>query len=58
MIIKHMRDIMTLNSYSEIKGYKYNTVQKLEKEWVCVIPTTNTKSLDENPNFRLCDITD
>ena len=31
MIIEHMRDSITLNSYSEIKGYKHNTVQKVKK---------------------------
>ena len=38
---------MTLNSYSEMKGYKCNTVEKVKKEWVC-ITTTKSKSLDEN----------
>ena len=32
-----MRDSMTLNSYSEMKGCKCNTVQKGKKEWVCII---------------------
>ena len=27
-----MRDNMTLNSYSKIKGYKFNTVQKVKKK--------------------------
>ena len=26
-----MRDSMTLNSYSEMKGYKCNTVEKVKK---------------------------
>ena len=47
MIIRNMRYSMTLNSYSEVKGYKCNTVQKVIKEWVCIITTSNAKSLDE-----------
>ena len=37
---------MTLNSYSKIKGYKFNTVQKVkkkkkkEKKWLCMIITS------------------
>ena len=46
MIIQHMRDSMTLNSYSETKGYMCNTVQKVKKECV-VITTSKAKSLDE-----------
>ena len=42
-----MRDSMILNSYSEMKGYKCNTVQKVKKEWVCIITTNKAKSLDE-----------
>ena len=42
-----MRDSMTLNSYSEMKGYKCTTVEKVKKDWVC-ITTTKSKSLDEN----------
>ena len=47
MIIHDMRDSMTLNSYSEVEGYKCNTVQKVIKEWVCITTTSNAKSLDE-----------
>ena len=42
-----MRDSMTLNSNSKMKGYKCNTVQKVKKEWVCIITTSKRKSLDE-----------
>ena len=42
-----MRDIMTLNSYSEMKGYMCGTAQKVKKEWVCIIITSKAKSLDE-----------
>ena len=41
-----MRDNMTLNSYSKIKGYKCNTVQKVKKKkkkkkkWLCMIITS------------------
>ena len=38
---------MTLNSYSEMKGYKCNIVQKVKKEWVFIITTSKAKSLDE-----------
>ena len=31
---------MTLNSYSEMKGYKCDTVEKVKKEWVLMITTT------------------
>ena len=48
MIIQHiMRDSVTLNSYSEMKGYMCNTVQKVKKECVCIITTSKAKSLDE-----------
>ena len=42
-----MRDSMTLNSYLEIKGYKCNTMEKVKREWVCIITTGKAKSLDE-----------
>ena len=42
-----MRDSMTLNSYSEMKGYKCNTVQKVKKEWASIITNSKAKSLDE-----------
>ena len=43
-----MRDSMTLGSYSGMKGYKCNTVQKVKKkEWFCIITTTKAKSLHE-----------
>ena len=42
-----MRDSMTLNGYSEMEGYKSNTVQEVEKEWVCIITTEKAKSLGE-----------
>ena len=29
-----MRDIMRLNTNSEIKGYKCNTARKVKKEWL------------------------
>ena len=39
---------MILNSYSEMKGYKCNTVQKVKKkEWVCIITTSKAKLLNE-----------
>ena len=38
---------MTLNSYSEMKGYKCKTAQKLKKECVSIITTSKAKSLDE-----------
>ena len=42
-----MRDSMTLNNYSKMKGYKCNTMQMVKKEWVCIIITSSAKSLDE-----------
>ena len=42
-----MRDSMTLNSNSKMKGYKCNTVQKVKKEWVYIITTSKRKSFDE-----------
>ena len=42
-----MRDSMTLNSYSEMKGNKHNTVQKLKQELFCIITTSKAKSLDK-----------
>ena len=42
-----MRDSMTLNIYSEMKGYKCKTVQNLKKDWVCIITNSKVKSLDE-----------
>ena len=42
-----MRDSITLNSYSEMKGYNCNTVQNVEKEWVCIIITSKANPLDE-----------
>ena len=41
-----MRDSMRLNSYSEMKGCKCKTVQKVKKEWGCIIITSKAKSLD------------
>ena len=38
-----MRDSVTLSSYLEIKGYKYNTLQKVKREWVCIISTGKAK---------------
>ena len=38
---------MTLNSHSEMKGHKCNTVQKVKKEWICIITTSKAKSLDQ-----------
>ena len=35
---------MTLNNYSEMKGYKCDTVQKVKKEWVYIISTSKAKS--------------
>ena len=37
---------MTPNSYSEMKGYKCNTVQKVKKECVFIITTSKAKSND------------
>ena len=43
-----MRESMTLNNYSEMKGCKYSTVQKVKKkEWFCIITTSKAKSLDK-----------
>ena len=42
-----MRDSMTLNSYSEMKGYKCNIVQKVKKEWVSILITNKARSSDE-----------
>ena len=42
-----MRNSIKLNSYSEMKGYNCNTVQKVKKEQVCIITTSKAKSLDE-----------
>ena len=42
-----MRDSMTLNSYLEIKGYKCNTMEKVKREWICIITTGKAKPLDE-----------
>ena len=41
-----MTDSMTLHSYSEIRGCKCNTLQKVNKEWICIITTSKAKSLD------------
>ena len=30
-----------------MKGYNCNTVQNVEKEWVCIIITSKAKPLDE-----------
>ena len=38
---------MWLGSYSQIKGYKCNTMQKVKKIWVCMITTSKAKSLEE-----------
>ena len=35
-----MKDSTTLNSYSELKGYMWNTVINVKKEWVCIIVTS------------------
>ena len=32
--MQHMRDSMTLNSYSKRKGYMCNTAKVKKKEWV------------------------
>ena len=38
-----------------MKRYKCNNIPKVKKKkkWVCIIPGSNAKSLDEKPNFRL-----
>ena len=38
---------MALKSHSEMEGSKCNTVQKVKKEWACIITTSKAKSLDE-----------
>ena len=47
MIVQNMTDSMTLHSYSEMRGCKCNTVQKVNKEWIFIITTSKAKSLDE-----------
>ena len=42
-----MGDSRTLNSYSEMQGYSCNTMQKVKKEWVCIITTSKAKLLDK-----------
>ena len=42
-----MRDSVTLNSHSLVKEYKGNTMQKVKKEWVCIITTSKANSPED-----------
>ena len=36
---------MTLNCDSDMKGYMCNIVHMVKKEWICIITTSQAKSL-------------
>ena len=42
-----MRDSVTLSSHSLVKEYKGNTMQKVKKEWVCIITTSKANSPED-----------